>query len=411
MQSKKKSMALKLHRYKWRGEDKKAKKLAGTMDATSREAVLKILEKQNIQNIKIKKSLNLRIFQNSKITSKDVNSFTKQFAILVKSNIEIIRALDLILLSQTKFSFREVLLQIRDEIASGTSIDKSFAKHPRIFNAFYCGVLQAGIASGRLSQMLQELINYQEKLAAINAKVKKALTYPLFVLLFGFGVSAFLLVTVVPKFEAMFNNFGSQLPWITAKVLHLSNLVQIYYMNIIFFLSAIFVFIYYLYKKIEPFKYRMALMLLRLPLVAKLISNILTARFARLLSLCFSADIRIVDALLITKTAIANPVFSKKIDKVAQNVNLGQKLSFAMRNEKIFPNLMLQLVAIGEETSNLPVLLNQASDFFEIESNDMLDKFTSLLEPLVIIILGTIIGVLVISIYLPIFTLNSAIGG
>lgn len=411
MQSKKKSMALKLHRYKWRGEDKKAKKLAGTMDATSSEAVHKILQNQNIQNIKIRKSLNLRIFQNSKITSKDVNAFTKQFAILVKSNIEIIRALDLILLSQTKFSFREVLLQIRDEIASGTSIDKSFAKYPHIFNAFYCGVLQAGIASGRLSQMLQELINYQEKLAAINAKVKKALTYPLFVLLFGFGVSAFLLVTVIPKFEAMFNNFGSQLPWITAKVLHLSNLVQIYYMNIIFFLSAIFIFIYYLYKKIEPFKYRMALMLLRLPLVAKLISNILTARFARLLSLCFSADIRIVDALLIAKTAIANPVFSKKIDKVAQSVNLGQKLSFAMRNEKIFPNLMLQLVAIGEETSNLPILLNQASDFFEIESNNMLDKFTSLLEPLVIIILGGIIGVLVISIYLPIFTLNSAIGG
>lgn len=411
MSNTKKRLALKLYRYKWRGEDKSATILSGKLDAVSEDDVRKRLESQGLKKISVKRSLDFRLLQTSKITTRDINIFTKQLAILVRSDISIVKALDLIILSQEKLSFRQILLQIREDLISGVGLAESFSNYPHIFNNFYCGILDAGSRSGKLSEMLKELLDFQEKLAIINSKVKKALIYPFFVLLFGFGVSAFLLVKVIPQFEAMFNNFGSQLPWITAKVLQFSNFIQNNYLYLLLFFLALLGFFYYWYKKSISFKYGLALTLLKIPLISKMFKTILTARLSRLLALCFSADIRIVEALDISSSAIANPVFSRKLSSVAQKVNLGQKLSFAMQDEKIFPNLMLQLISIGEETSNLTSLLDQAADFYDLESNDQLDKLTSLLEPLVIIILGGIIGILVISIYLPIFTLNSAIGG
>lgn len=406
-----KPVALKVENYKWRGKDKNSKKVFGKIAASSKADAEQLLIEQGIKNLKITKSINLNFFGTNRITTKHINLFTKELSILVKSNMPFINSLDLLILSQKNSSFRQVLVKIRDHIASGLGLAESFGKYKIYFNNFYCGILEAGVASGNLAQMLDELIDYQEKIALINAQVKKALMYPIFVLLFGFAIAIFLLVKVIPQFEAMFNNFGSQLPWITAKVLQTSNFVQNYYLAAVLFSGIIFVVSYFFYRRSLKIKYRLALLLFKLPFIARILRNILAARFSRILALSLSCDIKIVRGLEIAQTAIANPVFSKKIHEVAKKVSLGQKLSFAMESENIFPKLMLQLVSIGEETGNLPTLLKQASEFFNRESEDSLTKLTSMLEPLVIIILGTIIGLLVIAIYLPIFTLNTAIGG
>lgn len=413
MQNKKirKPIALKIKTYKWRGKDQNSNKVFGKILASSKADAEQLLIEQGLKNLKITKSINLNMLGANKITPKHINLFTKQLAILVKSNMPFINSLDLLILNQKNPNLRQVLVKIRDHIASGLGLAESFGKHKIFFNNFYCGILEAGVASGNLGQMLDELIDYQEKIAQINAKVKKALMYPIFVLLFGFAISIFLLIKVIPQFEAMFHNFGSQLPWITAKVLRISNLVQFYYFEIILLLSILATSTYFFYKKSIKFKYKIALLMFKLPFMAKILRNILAARFARILALSLTADIKIVRGLEIAQTAIANPVFSKKIHEIAKKVSLGQKLSFAMESENVFPKLMLQLVSIGQETGNLPILLNQASDFFDTESNNSLDELTSMLEPLVIVILGAIIGLLVIAIYLPIFTLNTAIGG
>ncbi|MFD1261496.1 type II secretion system F family protein [Entomomonas asaccharolytica] len=393
--------------YLWKGVDKSGNKLKGELNATDPTVIKAILRKQGITAKQINRKLELNI--GGKIKPIDIAIFTRQMATMMKAGVPMIQALEIIAEGAEKPKIRDLLDNIKQEVASGNSFTSSLRKRPLYFDELFCSLIEAGEKSGTLETLLDRVASYKEKSESLKKKVKKAMIYPAAILIVAVVVSAILLVKVVPQFAAIFQSFGADLPWLTQQVVDLSEYLQSDGWKV---LIAIFVIGFVIkegYKRSPAFRDLIDRGLLRIPIVGSIIYNSAVARFTRTLSTTFAAGVPLVEALDSVAGATGNIVYKKAVLKIKQEVSTGRQLNFAMRGSNVFPPLAIQLTAIGEESGSLDSMLGKAANFYEEAVDNIVDSLSALMEPMIMAVLGVIIGTLIIAMYLPIFQMGQVV--
>ncbi|HKM15418.1 MAG TPA: type II secretion system F family protein [Marinospirillum sp.] len=343
----------------------------------------------------------------NKIVTRDIAIFSRQLATMIKAGVPMVQAFSIAIEGQTKPSMRSLLMHLRDQITAGMPVAQALRKHPKVFDALFCSLVEAGENSGTLDTMLERVALYKERMESLKNKIKKALYYPVFVLLIGLGVSALLLIKVVPEFEKMFAGFGADLPAFTQLVVNMSRFMQAWGHLVLGGMMALIYSISMLKRRYPSVNLRLNRWALRLPIMGQLLHKSSVARFARTLATSFMAGVTLVDALEAAGKSTGNVIYNRHVQQIRKDVSIGQPLNFAMRNGQLFPTMVNQMVAIGEESGALDTMLSKVADFYEEEVNNLVESMTSLLEPLVIVLLGIIVGGLVIAMYLPIFQMGS----
>ncbi|MFK7160909.1 type II secretion system F family protein [Marinospirillum sp. MEB164] len=394
--------------YVWQGTDSRNRKVKGEMESEDINLVRAKLREQGIQPKKVhKKSALAQIKLGQGITARDITLFARQLATMMKAGVPIVQAMSISIEGQTKSSMRALLVDLRDQVAAGTPVAQALRRHPKIFDPLFCSLVDAGEQSGSLETMLERVASYKERMESLKNKIKKALYYPGFVMVLGLGVAALLLIKVVPQFENMFASFGAELPAFTQLVINLSRFMQAWWYLVFGGLGLAFYLILFFRKRSPKFEYRFSQMTLKAPIFGTLLHQSAVARFSRTLATAFAAGVPLVDALEAASASTNNSVYQRHLLKVADDVATGQQLNFALKNGGLFPTMVNQMVAIGEESGALDTMLTKVADFYEEEVNTLVESLTSLLEPLVIVVLGLLVGGLVIAIYLPIFEMGS----
>ena len=396
--------------YHWRGKDRVGKKQSGEIKAGSPVLARAQLRKKGIIVKRIKRKSTLLIQLNKKpIKATDVSLFTRQLATMVKAGVPVVKAFDIISEGLENNSMDQVITDIKNEISAGSSLSVALAKHPQQFDNLFCSLVNAGEQSGTLDTMLDRLATYKEKIEALKSKVKKALSYPIAVLTVSFIVTGILLIKVVPQFAQTFSSFDAELPAFTRFVMQLSEWAQI---NALFFLIMIacsllsIKIIIARSKKMATAKDRL---LLRLPIIGNIIKQTIVARFARTLSTTFAAGVSLVESLETVAETAGNHIYRQAIKDIANEVISGQTLHQAIFMTHRFPSLLVQMVAIGEESGSLDEMLTKVADNYEQQVDNSVDSLTSLLEPFIMSFLGIVIGGLMIAMYLPIFKLGAVV--
>ncbi|WP_404419731.1 type II secretion system F family protein [Marinospirillum sp.] len=397
----------KIHLFHWEGTNARREKIKGEIEAEDINLVRAKLREQGISPKRIRKKSNFSLGLGEKITARDITLFSRQLATMIKAGVPVVQALTITIEGQTKKKMRNLLMDLRDQVSAGTPVAQALRRHPKVFDDLFCSLVEAGEASGALEDMLERVALYKERMESLKNKIKKALYYPVFVLIIGMGVSALLLVKVVPEFEKMFAGFGAELPAFTQMVVNLSRFMQEWWWLVFGTLIGLVYLVNFMKKRSEAFAYRLSKFTLRLPIVGQLLHKSAVARFSRTLATSFSAGVPLVDALDSAGSSTGNLVYRGAVTRMKDDVATGQQLNFSMRQARLFPTMVNQMVAIGEESGALDTMLMKVADFFEEEVNTMVDSMTSLLEPLVIAVLGVIVGGLVIAMYLPIFQMGS----
>lgn len=397
----------KIHLFHWEGTNARREKVKGEIEAEDINLVRAKLREQGIAPKRIRKKSNFSLGLGEKVTARDITLFSRQLATMIKAGVPVVQALSITIEGQTKKKMRNLLMDLRDQVSAGTPVAHALRRHPKIFDDLFCSLVEAGEASGALEEMLERVALYKERMESLKNKIKKALYYPIFVLVIGMGVSALLLVKVVPEFEKMFAGFGAELPAFTQMVVNMSRFMQEWWWLVFGAMIASVYLILFMKKRSEAFAFRLSKITLRLPIVGQLLHKSAVARFSRTLATSFSAGVPLVDALDSAGQSTGNLVYRESVSRMKEDVATGQQLNFSMRQAKLFPTMVNQMVAIGEESGALDTMLMKVADFFEEEVNTMVDSMTSLLEPLVIAVLGIIVGGLVIAMYLPIFQMGS----
>ncbi|KTD36639.1 pilus assembly protein PilC [Legionella nautarum] len=393
------------HRYYWVGTNSLGEKTQGHIDTTSLALAKNELHKQGITSQKIKK---YRLRFKKKITQTEIAIFCRQMGTLLKAGIPLIQSFDILAKSQTQLKLKWLIEDLKKQVENGYPFCEALGKYP-VFNELMCNLISVGEKTGKLDHMLEVVSTYKEKIEKIKKKIKQAMIYPTVVFLVASLVSFLLLVFVVPQFESLFKNFGATLPLLTSLVIQFSTIFRTYG---IFSLVIIFCLGYCLIQFRKRFLWLnqpIDNILLKLPLFGAIFSKAIIARFSRTLAISFAAGFPLVKALDAAGEVTANRAYMKAIDKVREQVYTGQQMHLAMKNTSLFPNLVLQMVAIGEESGALESMLNKIANFYEEEVNNSVDTLSNLLEPLIMTILGLIIGTLVIAMYLPIFKLGSVV--
>lgn len=396
--------------YQWQGINRAGQKVNGIIDAKSIAVAKADLHKQGITTKKIvKKRKPFFDKKNKKITQGDITIFSRQLATMIESGIPLIQAFDIVSKGQSNQRVKKLIETIKKDVETGLTLAESLKKHPAYFNALFCNLVEAGEKSGSLEIMLNKVATYKEKVETIKKKIKKALTYPMAVLVIAFVVTAALLIFVVPQFESLFKGFGADLPALTRAVITMSEFFQSYW-YIIFgvLLAAIYSFAYTI-KRSPQFAQTIDRLLLKMPIVGTILEKAAIARFSRTLSITFAAGLPLVEALKSVAGATGNILYAKGTDKIRDEVSTGQQMQVAMENTHLFPNMVVQMVAIGEESGTLEKMLSKVADFYEEEVDNAVDALSSLLEPMIMSILGILVGGLVIAMYLPIFKLGSVV--
>jgi type IV pilus assembly protein PilC len=399
-----------LSQYQWEGVNRAGEKVYGVLEARSIALAKSELRKQGIITKKIfKKRKPLFNKKNRKIKALDITMFSRQMATMIEAGIPLIQAFDIVSKGQTNERMKKLIAEIRTDVESGLTLAEAFRKHPAFFNDLFCNLVDAGEKSGSLEVMLDKIATYKEKIETIKKKIKKALTYPMAVLVIAFLVTAGLLIFVVPQFESLFHGFGADLPALTRGVIVLSEFFQAYW-YIIFglFAGAIYAFIY-ARSHSEKFAHNVDRMMLRLPVVGTILEKAAIARFSRTLSITFAAGLPLVEALKSVAGATGNILYAQATDRIREEISNGQQMQVAMENTKLFPNMVVQMIAIGEESGALEHMLTKVADFYEEEVDNAVDALSSLLEPMIMAILGVLVGGLVVAMYLPIFKLGSVV--
>lgn len=395
--------------YHWEGIGRSGDKTQGILEATSIAIAKATLRKQGIVTSKIFKKRQFFKKNNKKITAADISAFSRQLATMMAAGIPLVQSFDIVSKGQKNKRMKALLDSIKKDIESGHSLAESLGKHPIHFNDLYCNLVDAGEKSGSLEMMLNRVATYKEKIETIKKRIKKALTYPMAVLVIAFLVTVALLVFVVPQFESLFQGFGADVPALTRGVIRLSEFFQKYWYIIFGTLGgAVYAFIRAL-KNSKIFAQRVDRWLLKLPLVGIILEKAAIARFARTLSITFAAGLPLVDALKSVAGATGNILFAQATYKIREDVSNGQQMQAAMENTLLFPNMVIQMVAIGEESGALEQMLSKIADYYEEEVDNAVDSLSSLLEPLIMSILGILVGGLVVAMYLPIFKLGSVV--
>ncbi|OGT22029.1 MAG: type II secretion system protein F [Gammaproteobacteria bacterium RBG_16_57_12] len=394
----------------WEGLDKQGNKTKGEIRGISNALVKATLRKQGINPLKVKpKPKPLLGARKKKIVPKDVAVFSRQLATMMKAGVPLVQSFDIVARGHENPSMQALLLAIKTDIEGGTSLAEALAKHPRYFNDLFCNLVHAGEQAGILEDLLSRLATYLEKTESIKGKVKKAMFYPTAVIVVAFIITTILLIFVIPQFEAMFTNFGGDLPALTKMVVALSEYFQKFWYIIFLGIGGAIFGIAKLKQNSVPFNRAMDKLILKLPIMGNIFTKAVIARFARTLSTMFAAGVPLVEAMDTVAGTVGNSVYGDAIYIMRDQVATGQQLQLCMRQANLFPNMVIQMVAIGEETGSLDGMLAKVADFYEEEVDDAVDGLSSLLEPLIMALLGIIIGTLVIAMYLPIFKMGQVV--
>lgn len=390
----------------WEGKDKHGKLVRGEMRSTSVTVVQATLRRQGIIVAKITKQ---RFRSGGKITEKDITLFTRQLATMMKSGVPLLQAFDIVGKGHANPSVAKLLLDIKADVESGSSLNQSFRKYPLYFDALFCNLVAAGEQAGILDSLLDRLATYKEKILAIKSKIKSALFYPAAIIATAVIITSIIMIFVIPAFKKVFTSFGADLPAPTLVVISISDFFVAYWPLIfIIFGGGIYAF-FYTWKRSEAMQVFLDRALLRAPIFGDIIRKSTIARWTRTLATMFAAGVPLVEALDSVGGASGNYVYKVATAKIQGEVSTGTSLTAAMQNANIFPNMVVQMVAIGEESGALDGMLGKVADFFEQEVDDSVAALSSLMEPIIMVVLGVLIGGMVIAMYLPIFKLGSVV--
>lgn len=393
----------------YKGVDRKGNKVEGELAGASQALVKAQLSKQGIRPKVVRKKPKSLFSSAKKVSPLDIANFTRQLATMIKAGVPLVQSFDIVADGSDNPTMKKLIESIRGDVASGTGFAVSLRKHPQYFDELYCNLVESGEQSGALEALLDRIAIYKEKTEVLKAKIKKALTYPIAVLVIALAVTVILLVKVVPQFAETFSSFGAELPAFTLFVLHLSELAQQYWLIILGSFAGGVFFLQNSYKKSKSFQKTVDKLLLKVPVVGGIMYHSILARFARTLSTTFAAGVPLIDALQSVSGAAGNIIYQEGILKIRDEVSTGIQLNASMRSSNLFPGMMLQMTAIGEESGALDAMLDKSATYHEDHVDNMVDNLTSLLEPLIMSVLGVLVGGLLIAMYLPIFQIGQAV--
>lgn len=392
--------------FEWEGKDRNGKAVRGEVRAVGQNQVQATLRRQGVLATKIKKR---RMRSGKSIKPKDIAIFTRQLATMMKAGVPLLQAFDIVGRGNANPSVAKLLNDVRSDVETGTSLSAAFRKFPKYFDNLYCNLVEAGEAAGILEELLDRLATYMEKTEAIKSKIKSALMYPASVVVVAFVVVAIIMIFVIPAFKQVFSSFGADLPAPTLIVMAISEFFVAYWWLIFGVIGGGLYFFMQAWKRNERVQKVMDRLLLRLPIFGTLIDKSCVARWTRTLATMFAAGVPLVEALDSVGGAAGNSVYADATSKIQQEVSTGTSLTSAMTNANLFPSMVLQMTAIGEESGSIDHMLGKAADFYESEVDDMVAGLSSLMEPIIIVFLGVIIGGIVVSMYLPIFKLGQVV--
>ena len=395
--------------FTYEGTDAKGKKVKGEMPGKSAALVRTELRRQGVKVRKIRKKSQINIGGKGKVQPSDIAIFTRQLATMMKAGVPLVQGFEIVADCLDNPAMREVVLNIKNEIEGGSSFGGALRKHPEHFDDLFCSLIESGEESGALETMLDRVALYKEKSEALKQKIKKALKYPITVIVVAIVVTVILLVKVVPTFQELFQGFGAELPAFTQFVIGISEWVQDRWFVGLFVIAGAIVGFQQAHKRSQAVADAVDRLLLKLPIVGDLTYKATVARFARTLSTTFAAGVPLIDALEACAGATGNVVYRNAVLQVKDDVATGQQLQFAMRNTGVFPNMALQMTAIGEESGALDSMLAKVAQYYEDEVDNAVDGLTSMMEPLIMGVLGVLVGGLIIAMYLPIFQLGSVV--
>ena len=388
----------------WQGRDKRGTKLKGQHIAASPNLVRAELRRQGITPISVKKKPKpLFGGAGSRITPKDIAVFSRQLATMLKSGVPLVTALQIISGGVKNPRMRTMVDKIRGEVESGSSLHEALSEYPVQFDELYINLVKAGESAGVLDTILDDIATHKERIESIKGKIKKALYYPAAVIAVAIIVSAILLVYVIPQFEGIFQSFGADLPAFTRLIVNVSHWMQANGIYLLVVVVGSIVGIVMVKKRSEKFAHTIDRLSLKLPIVGGILEQAAIARFCRTLAITFAAGVPLVDALAIVSGATGNRIYDEAASKIREDVAVGHQLQMAMQQVGLFPTMVIQMAAIGEEAGSLDEMLTKVAEAYEEEVNNAVDALSSLLEPLIIIIIGIMVGAMVIAMYLPIF--------
>ena len=392
--------------FEWEGKDKNGKVVRGELRSGGEAMVSASLRRQGIMVTRVKKR---RTSGGRAIKQKDIAIFTRQLSTMMRAGVPLLQSFDIVARGSTNPKMTKLLTDIREDVETGTSLSAAFRKHPLYFDALYCNLVEAGEAGGILEALLDRLATYQEKTMAIKNKIKSALVYPVAVLVVAFVVLTVIMIFVIPAFEDVFKSFGADLPAPTLLVIAMSKFFVSYWWAIFGFLFGGGYFFMQTWKRSEKMQKIMDRLLLRIPVFGDLVNKSSVARWTRTLSTMFAAGVPLVEALDSVGGASGNAVFAEATEQIQRDVTTGSGLSTSMQATGVFPTMVLQMCAIGEESGALDQMLGKAAEFYEDEVDEAVKGLSSLMEPFIIVILGILIGGIVVSMYLPIFKLGQVV--
>ncbi len=390
--------------YSWEGQDRAGKQIKGEMRAAGTVIVTATLRRQGIKVTKIKKTQS-----GGTITDKDITLFTRQLATMMKSGVPLLQAFDIVGRGHSNRALSKLLLDIKADVETGSNLTDAFRKYPLYFDALYCNLVGAGETAGILDTILDRLATYKEKIQAIKGKIKSALFYPISIIVVAFVITAIIMIFVIPAFKDLFEGFGAELPAPTLLVMTISDFFVAYWWAILSILGGgIYAFLY-TWKRSIPMQRVMDRFALKLPIFGEVIRKATIARWSRTLSTMFAAGVPLVESLDSVAGAAGNHLYYEATKNIQIEVSTGNSLMSSMASTNVFPNMVIQMVAIGEEAGSLDSMLSKIADFYEAEVDDAVAALSSLMEPIIMVVLGTLIGGMVIAMYLPIFKMGMVV--
>jgi type IV pilus assembly protein PilC len=401
---------IKLQTFQYRGTDKKGNPVSGEINSASLSLAKATLRSQEVNIHKIvKKSTAGRLFTRKRVTAEEASIFTRQMATMISAGIPMVQAFNVIIESSPSGPFNDMVRNLKIDVETGTAFSQALSKHPDIFDPLFCSLTEAGEQSGTLDVMMTRIATYKEKTESLKRKIKKAMYYPITVLVIAIAVTTLLLIKVVPTFKQMFEGFGAQLPGFTLFILNLSGIVQKYTLTVFIALVSIVFLFMRAYQNNPSFRYFFEAAILRAPVFGEIIRKSAVARFARTLATTSAAGVPLGDALDAVAKATGNIVYERAVLQIKDALLSGEQLRPAIKKTKLFPPMLEQMVGIGEESGSLEDMLSKVAGIYEEQVDLAVDSLSTLLEPIILVILGVIIGGLVIAMYLPIFKLGAVV--
>jgi len=402
----KRAQEVKEFTFLWTGKNKAGKIVRGEQRASSETVVNATLRRQGVLVSKVTKQ---SFRSGGKVTEKDVALFTRQLATMMKAGVPLLQTFDIVGRGHDNPAVGKLLLDIKSDVETGSSLSQAFRKFPLYFDQLYCNLIAAGEQAGILETLLERLATYKEKMIAIKSKIKSALFYPIAIIVVAFIITAIIMIFVIPAFKQVFTSFGADLPAPTLFVMAISDFFVAYWYIVFGAMGGGIYAFFYAWKRSDAMQMAMDRLLLRIPLFGPLIRKSVIARWTRTLATMFAAGVPLVESLDSVGGAAGNYVYKKGTRQIQSEVSTGTSLTSAMQNSELFPNMVNQMVAIGEESGALDSMLGKVADFFEAEVDDSVEALSSLMEPIIMVVLGTLIGGMVIAMYLPIFKLGAVV--